>query len=86
LPVIAELLVEKVSQGMMTRRQAEQLCGFLALEDSELAHGMPRSTLRRRRKHLLEAGLAAADDALFEPVVVDLGAIFEVALGAWAAC
>lgn len=79
-PVLAARLGALVDEGVITPRQGELLGGFVVFESAGLDRLLAARTVRRRRQSLLEVGLALADDSLFEPVEVNLGAVFEQAM------
>lgn len=79
-PTVALRLAEKIDSGELTARKASDLFGFLGLEMAGRGGALSRTTAWRRRRDLLEHGLALADDGLFEPVEVKLGDVFEQAL------
>lgn len=80
VPVIADRVARKIEAGDLTARQGSDLIGYSVLEGLGLTDRFERTTAWRRRKLLLEHGLAVADGGAFEPVEVDLGPVFEAAL------
>lgn len=81
-PQLSARLGALVAEGSLTPLQAERLGGFVLLQAVGVDRVMPQPTTWRRRKALLEVGLALADDSLFEPVEVNLGHVFETAMEA----
>lgn len=79
-PQLSARLAVLVGGGELTPLQAERLGGFVLLQAVGVDRVMPQPTTWRRRRALLEVGLALADDSLFEPVEVKLGSVFEAAL------
>lgn len=79
-PKVALRLAELIDAGELTAAKASQLFGFLGLQMAGREDQLSRTTSWRRRRELLEHGIALADDGLFEPVEVNLGEAFEVAL------
>jgi hypothetical protein len=81
VPVMQRELAERVNGSEVSRRQAEGLLGYVALEQAG-ARALSPATSRRRRAKLREQGLVVADD-FFAPVDVDLSEPLELVLEAW---
>jgi hypothetical protein len=79
-PALSARLGSLLDEGAITPRQAEQAAAAMVFEAGGLERHLSRWTWRRRRNLLLDCGLALADDSLFEPVQVNLGAVFEQAM------
>jgi len=81
-PGLTGRLAALIATGQLSTRRAEMLGGFVLLQAGGLDRLFTQPTSYRRRKALLDVGLALADDSLFEPVEVNLGRVFEAALDA----
>jgi hypothetical protein len=73
--VLGSKMATLIEQGEVTERRAEQLAGFLLLDQCGVELGSER-TRRRRRAAVRDLGLVHAD-GVFQEVEVDLGAVME---------
>jgi hypothetical protein len=91
---LADKLYEAASEGQITARQCESLCGYLLLSSRregsrivldvgrmERDRGLSPKTVQRRRRELRELGLVLSDGlTVLQEVEVDLHEVLEQAL------